>query len=140
MIDNRMMKLAQAVLLIILVSGCEKGGAPPVAEPQKILEITAVQLAILKSDPPQLNINAKGNTSSSGWTNPELKPFVYVAPPQDGIYDFDFVATPPAEGSATVITPIEVTHTLSPLPGELKGVRIHATQNKMEAMLPAGDS
>ncbi|KPJ93033.1 MAG: hypothetical protein AMJ55_08860 [Gammaproteobacteria bacterium SG8_15] len=98
-------------------------------------EITDVQLTLSKSNPPQLDIAVKGNVTSSGWTKPELTPFVYVTPPQDGIYDYDFQAVPPAGPAATVITPIEAGYSLNPLPDNLKGVRIHASQNKMEAML-----
>ena len=128
--------LAFIVLSISLIS-CNDGTQPPPPEssPQKIAEVTGVKLSVLESDPLQLNITAKGNVSSSGWTKPELVPFVYVAPPQDGIYDFDFNAVPPSGPSATVITPIEATYRLSPLPDTLKGVRIHAAQNKKEAML-----
>ena len=120
----------------ILVTGCD-GDSPPSQEFQteKIAEITDVQLALLKSNPPQLDIVAKGNVTSSGWTSPELVPYVYVMPPQDGIYDYDFQAIPPAGPAATVITPIEARYTLNPLPANLKGVRIHALQNNMEAML-----
>ena len=126
------------ILLVVAVSCNKETETPQESSPQKIAEVTDVQLSVLESDPLQLNISAKGNVTSSGWTKPELVPFVYVAPPQDGIYDFDFVAAPPADVSAPVITPIEVTHRLNPLPTALKGVRIHATQNNMVAMLATG--
>ena len=135
---HRFHVLLLSAFLLALTVGCDDGTSPPQdSTPQKIAEITDVQLTILKSNPPQLSITAKGNTSSSGWSKPELKPFVYVAPPQDGIYDFDFVAVPPSGGSATVITPVEATYILNPLPETLKGVRMHSAQNNKEAMLEA---
>ena len=129
--------LLAIIVLSVSLTSCDDGTQPPPQESthQKIPEVTDVQLSVLESDPLQLNITAKGNVSSSGWTKPELVPFVYVAPPQDGIYDFDFNAVPPSGASATVITPIETTYRLSPLPDTLKGVRIYAVQNKKEAMI-----
>jgi len=125
--------------LLVGIVSCSDGTTPPKEPtPEKIAEVTDIQLSVIESDPIQLNITAKGNVSSSGWTKPELVPFVYVAPPQDSIYDFDLLAVPPAEASAPVVTPIEVTQRLNPLPSELKGVRIHAAQNNMVAMLETG--
>jgi hypothetical protein len=142
MLKDGFVKLLSYVSLVsfaTLVSSCNDATTPPgELAPENITEVIDIQLAVLESDPLQLNITAKGNVSSSGWTNPELVPFVYVVPPQDGIYDFDFLAIPPEEVSAPVITPIEVTHRLNPLPSNLKGVRIHATQNNKVAMLDAG--
>jgi hypothetical protein len=42
-------------------------------------------------------ITASGTVPSAGWSNPQLAPYTYVQAPPDGIYDFDFVATPPKE-------------------------------------------
>ncbi|MDQ3185105.1 MAG: hypothetical protein M3Q16_01300 [Pseudomonadota bacterium] len=105
---------------------------------KKILEVTEVKLAILESFPPQLRISASGNVPTGGWSNPRLVPYIYIQPPPDGIYDFDFVADPP-EGIATqVISPIEVVHVWKDLPDRLKGVRIHASQNSKTALLEMG--
>ncbi|QUJ68354.1 hypothetical protein KDD30_04275 [Photobacterium sp. GJ3] len=64
---------------------------------EKIFEVSHVELALMKSHPPQLGIRAHGFTTTLGWENARLVPFVYVMPPADGIYEFDFVATPPAD-------------------------------------------
>jgi hypothetical protein len=138
MFNHRVFNLVMTMFLMALLTSCNKGTPPSPSEkptPQKIAEVTDVKLAILKSNPPQLSISAKGNVSSSGWTNPELTPFEYVQPPPDGIYDFTFQAVPPTGPAATVMTPVEATYTLNPIPNTLKGVRIHAAQNSKEAML-----
>ena len=72
---------------------------------EKILEVLEVELAILESFPPQLQITARGMVPTAGWTNPRLEPFIFIQPPPDGIYEFDFVADPPSGVAAQVITP-----------------------------------
>ncbi len=105
---------------------------------KKVLEVQSVQLSILESLPEQLRIIASGTVPTGGWTDPELIQYVYVTPPRDGIYDFDFVAKPP-EGIVTqVITPIEVSYTLESIPDDLKGARIHASTNAIVALLDRG--
>ncbi len=101
----------------------------------KVLEVTDIQLAILKTNPPMLNITAHGTVPTGGWTDPELIPYVYVQAPPDGIYDFDFVAQKPDGIVAQVITPIVANHTLREVPENLKGVRVHASLNARVALL-----
>ncbi len=105
---------------------------------QLILEVTAVDLAILESNPPQLQIAAQGNVSTPGWFNPQLVPYVYIQAPPDGIFDFDFVATPPSNIVPQVITPISVT--LVQLAEGVRGVRIHTSTNSQEALLMVEES
>ncbi|MDH4276248.1 MAG: hypothetical protein OEW08_14540 [Gammaproteobacteria bacterium] len=139
MLNHGALKLFIATLLMVSFTSCKKPESPPPPTEQSsarlISEVTEVSLAMLKTNPPQLSITAKGNVSSAAWTKPQLKPFVYIAPPQDGIYDFNFEAVPPQGPAAAVMSPVETTYTLNPMPDTLKGVRIHATQNKKEAML-----
>ena len=61
----------------------------------KVDSVNKVELALLKSKPPKLSIKADGEVPTGGWSAGELVPRVYVQPPPDGIYDFDFVAEPP---------------------------------------------
>jgi len=104
-------------------------------ESQLIYSVNDVELAILKSDPPQLSISAKGETRTGGWTNPELVEIIYVTPPADGIYEYEFVATPPDGPSTTALTPIEAETVRHSIPKELKGVRVKAETNSKEALL-----
>jgi len=103
---------------------------------KKIIEVTEVTLNILKKNPPILEIICKGNVSSGGWSNGQLTPFVYIMPPLDGIYEFDFVADEPTGISTQVISEI----TSEPFmwdnfPTEVKGVKVYASSNsKLEKL------
>lgn len=105
--------------------------------PQSVLEISAIHLALLESFPAKLQITVAGTVPSPGWSNPQLVPYTYVQAPPDGIYDFDFVATPPQGIVTKVVTPIRVRTTV-PATG-VKGVRIHAALNVKEALIERGE-
>lgn len=109
--------------------------APQAAATKQVLRVRDVDLFVLKRQPPVLTIVAAGEVPTPGWTDAELVPFVYIQPPPDGIYDFDFEARPPQGIVTEVITPIKASELLSPIPSDLKGVRIHAQQNAIVAML-----
>jgi hypothetical protein len=70
---------------------------------EKIFEVTEVEL---ESSAPQLTIRASGYVSTSGWSNPQLRP-VFVQAPPDGIYDFDFVAERPTGTVLDTLTHID---------------------------------
>jgi hypothetical protein len=106
-------------------------------ESESILEIAEVNLFVLKSFPSQLQIVASGIAPTSGWSNPQLVPYTYVQAPPDGIYDFDFVATPPQDIVAEVITPIRAQYIWPIFPQELSGVRIHTSTNSQVVLLNA---
>ncbi len=122
-----------ALIAIAAMSGCAT--SEPSAEPRRVMEVTEVKLAVLESQPPQLQITAIGNVPTAGWKDARLRPYTYVQPPPDGIYDYDFVAVPPDGPAATVITPVNATLRVSPMPEGIKGVRIHAQRNNMVARL-----
>lgn len=85
-----------------------------------------------------LILKASGQAAGAGYTDAQFLPRIYPAPPPDGIYEVDVVATKPAAGAA-VTTPIEVKGEWSAYPkAHLKGVRFMARTNSVEAALPAG--
>lgn len=100
-----------------------------------VLDVTEIQLSILKSNPPKLGITVIGVVPTSHWQNPELVEYIYVQAPPDGIYDFDFIAEPPQGTSMQVLTPILVSHVWDGKIENIKGVRIHFSKGKMEQML-----
>jgi hypothetical protein len=102
---------------------------------EKIVEVDRVSVSYIKRNPPQLQIGADGKTGSSGWSEPELVQRVYIVPPADGIYDYDFVAKPPPEASTQILTQISATAIRRDIPNGMKGVRVHAKTNKKEAKL-----
>lgn len=101
-----------------------------------IYKVNAVHLAIDKSHPPHLHVSAIGEVSSGGWKAATLAPRIYIKPPQDGIQDLDFEATPPkgSDPVIQVILPIAAGAVLA-LPDWLKGVRVHAKINALVTLL-----
>lgn len=98
----------------------------------KVLEVTQLDVQVLESFPPQLRVSVFGTTPSPGWTNPQLIPYTYVQALPDGIYDFDFVATPPTGIVANVLSPIRLR---ADLPGAgVNGIRVHASLNFKEVV------
>ncbi|MCB9958599.1 MAG: hypothetical protein H6843_08365 [Rhodospirillaceae bacterium] len=88
----------------------------------------------------RINIIVTGLVNTPGWSNAELWGRRYYVAPEDGIYDFDFIAQPPAPNSdsvvSQVITPIELRPVvLFDLPEGFRGVRVHAASNSMEALV-----
>lgn len=107
---------------------------------KKIYHIDSVDSIISKKNPPTLEISSVGKTATGGWDKKsgELVPYVYVNPPADGIYDFDFVATAPepSEIVPQVLTPITAnTYTWEKYPPDLKGVRVHGNSNSKEILI-----
>lgn len=97
---------------------------------KKVFEVTTVTLVILKKNPPVLEINAYGKVSSGGWKKGKLIPYVYIAPPADGLYEFDFVAGEPNGASIQVISEITSEPFLwDDFPKDLKGVKVYSSSN-----------
>lgn len=97
---------------------------------KRISKINDVELRILESNPPQLLIQCAGLASSSGWGNPHLVPL--KSEPKNGIYEYEFVADPPAGIVLPVLSPIVASLQLSEIPGDFKGVLIHSATNSEE--------
>ncbi|AFZ31683.1 hypothetical protein Glo7428_3197 [Gloeocapsa sp. PCC 7428] len=102
---------------------------------KKVLEVQEIKLAILESFPPQLSITAIGTVPTQGWKNAELIPYVYIQPPIDGIYEFDFVAEPPEGIVAPALASIQANFRLETIPTNLRGVKVYASSNSQVALL-----
>lgn len=105
------------------------------ASPQPVYSVETVSIEIIKSHPPQLQIFAEGTVPSTGFTDAMLDEIIYTDPPHDGMYEYNFVATPPEEVSADVMTPIRAEALRFPLPNGLKGVSVRSETNITLAML-----
>lgn len=135
-IQNTLLLRITCFTMISLLIACEENeDKPPNRQLQQVYEVTAIQLSVLESLPPQLKIDAEGSTRSGGWSNLQLAPYKYITPPVDGIYEFDFKAQPPEDTATQIITPIKASYTMNPLPENLKGVKIYAEQNSAVALL-----
>lgn len=105
------------------------------ASSELVYQVDSVELATLKSNPPQLQIVARGTVRTGGYTNGTLIEIVYIQPPEDGIWEYDFVADPPSGPSPDVVTPIEAQTVRTSIPDGLKGIRVKGETNSAEAML-----
>ena len=104
-----------------------------------VTEVKVQYLMTIPEDPPAISVEVKGHTATSGWTHPELGQWMYIKEPADGILDLDFLASPPTGIVLQVLTPISVTQAF-PVPGWVKGVRIHSSSNKIVTMLGTAPS
>jgi hypothetical protein len=105
----------------------------------KVMEVTNVALTIFKTKPPILYIFAEGIVPTLGYKNGKLLPYIYIKPPADGIWDFDFVADKPDGIVPQVLAPITADYMWEDFPSDLKGVRIRAAHNQIEAKLSSSD-
>ncbi len=100
-----------------------------------IPRIKEVKVSILKPNPPILQIEALGEVNSGGWTQGTLLPYVYIVPPKDGIYEFDFVALAPTGPATRALEDIEASYDWRDFPKDLKGVRVHGAENSKETLI-----
>lgn len=97
--------------------------------------IRSATIAIVKTNPPGLDIHVEGDVTSSGWSGFALQYFVYITPPADGIYEADMVGEPPAGISLPAITPFSHNEVRTPFPDDLKGLKVYSATNCLTAML-----
>lgn len=133
----RILPNLMVLIILVAVHGCagSKYGSNGDGVMSRIYKVTDIKLTRLQSNPPQLQIMAKGKVTSSGWTKPQLQPFTYIKPPTDGIYDLDFVAVPASGITLTVISDVKTRYIMTPVPNNLKGVRVHSKSNNKVVLL-----
>jgi hypothetical protein len=85
-------------------------------------------------------IVAVGTASTSGWGDGALYPRIYIRPPEDGVWDWDFVAAPPTGVALDVISPIAAQSALFTRPEWMRGVRVHASANAAEVLVDNAQS
>jgi hypothetical protein len=96
-----------------------------------VMNVSAVHLTNYLSYPAQWSVTAHGHVNTGGWTNPKLEQRIYVAPPADGIQDFDFVAQPPGGMAPQVVLPIAAQTGPSFYPAWVKGIRVNSAANSI---------
>jgi hypothetical protein len=95
-----------------------------------ILKIESVEMRLLKSNPPQLQVIAHGQVSTTGWENPELlRPKM---DPVEGIYQLDFFAEPPEGNVPQIIMSISASYLFTEIPKDLKGIKVVSSTNSIE--------
>lgn len=101
---------------------------------EPIVKLDAAVVETGKGD--SLLLKATGDAAGPGYTDAVFVPRIYPAPPPDGIYEVDVVATRPAGAMAPAATPIEVKGEWPNYPKEhLKAVRFMAKSNSVTAPL-----
>jgi hypothetical protein len=91
-------------------------------------------LIVIPENPPAIAVSADGWVPTTGWSHPDLSPWVYIVPPKDGILDLDFVATPPTGLVLQVFSRIAVAKAFA-VPRWVRGVRVHSSTNSIEALI-----
>ena len=103
---------------------------------EQVTKVSDASIEVSKSG--SLLMKATGETPAAGYTDQGFLKRIYAAPPPDGIYEFDAVATKPTNPAAQVITKIEIKGDWKEYPKDkLKGVKFIAKGNEVTAMLPA---
>ena len=100
-----------------------------------VSRIESIDATIDRSLPSQIVARVRADTTSAGWVNPEFVPFVYTEPPKDGIYEFVLTAERPAGILAPRVTPFTAELVWRNAPPDVRGIRIHAVENKKEDRL-----
>lgn len=100
----------------------------------KVSRVLSVDLRGLRKTDPQLLIAAEGQVPTSGWSDGELSEYIYVVPPEDGIYEFDFVAKPPSGPVIQVVSPIFASDMTKWHRG-IKGIKVYAAENSVTVRL-----
>jgi hypothetical protein len=98
----------------------------------RILEVTSA--SVVRATGGTTIIVSEGMVTTTGWRNAELQPRIYLRPPSDGIWDWDFVATPPQGIVLQVLTRIAVQSVNFVPPDWMRGVRVHGSSNSEETM------
>jgi hypothetical protein len=99
----------------------------------RIMNVDEVRVVVFKAGAVNLfAVYAKGHVPTTGWTNIELDQFFYIVPPVDGIMDFDFTGNAPSGIVGQVVLPVTAS-AVNRMPNWLKGVRVIAKENAMEA-------
>ena len=80
-------------------------------------------------------IVASGSVPTSGWRDGALHPRIYIRPPEDGMWDWDFTASPPNGIAADVISQVNAQSAEFPPPAWMRGVRVHASTNSIDAFV-----
>ena len=124
-----------AFAAVISLAACALAPAPKGSgEAKELAQINAVRLAATM-EPRTLTIFVEALAPTPGYTDLTLKPVTYVQRPPDGIYDVTALGTPPDGIAAQHLDRVEFRYRWTGFPADLRGVRVHANGNSIEARL-----
>lgn len=104
-------------------------------EPELVASVIRADVNLSKSMPPILTVMATGEVPTGGWSDAELSAAVYIDPPADGIQDYDFNARRPSGQVTQAFEQIEAESSWEDPAQWIRGVRIKAAENSLEAMI-----
>lgn len=102
---------------------------------RSVFTVESIDLAVIKMNPPKLQVTVIGTTRTAGWKNVRLQPRIYVHPPADGIWEFEFIADPPLGIVLEMVTPVTASYLYEGDFSGWKGVRIVAETNTKQKLL-----
>ncbi|MGY3695007.1 hypothetical protein ACVIGA_005087 [Bradyrhizobium sp. USDA 3240] len=102
------------------------------ARVRTVTAVSANQIQLPAPFKEQLVVVAQGDVPTTGWSHIRLSPRYYVAPPADGIWDFDFIGDEPTGGVGQVILPVAA-EIIAAHPAWCTGVRVHSATNSITA-------
>lgn len=126
--------MAKASPFILIAAAYAVAAPATAAEAKPVMRVTAASATIVKKGGP-VRVCARGAVPTTGWTRPVLTPRIYVQSPPDGIWDFDFSATPPRGPAGQMVSTVRAEKVWSGYYKGLKGVRVHGARNSVVARL-----
>jgi hypothetical protein len=117
--------------ILALVALCGPGAIAQEKEKElvpfkRVPEILEVTFELQTTEPPNLAVTATGRVSSGGWTEVQLLRRVYIAPPADGIWEYDLLGKPPAGAAIQVLSKVKGTDLWEKVElDKLKGIRVY---------------
>lgn len=104
---------------------------------KQALSILTVDVNSYKTQPPLLVISSSAEMPHDGHLRAFLIQRVYVAPPADGIWDFDLIAEYPDNIVFADVLTVAIAEPFSwkNFPQEVKGVRVHGSLNDKTALI-----
>lgn len=118
--------------IFLVIAG--PGGIPIIdraSESNSVEPVSKVTTVEGSLDNGKVLITAKGIVPTTGWSNATLSPVMYVVPPADGIFAYQFVATRPGGFVNQVETIIETAPSSIEHLRKMKGIRVEAATNAM---------
>ena len=100
-----------------------------------VWRIEDVDAVVDRAQPGQIVARVRAEATTSGWINPQFVPLIDNEPPNDGIYDFVLTAERPGGITLQQITPMTAELVWRNPPPGVRGIRIHAVENRKEDRL-----
>lgn len=125
-VSRRFFVLSFAVTAILLPAPLFAADPPAAAGPPDNQRVPVIkEIKYEAEDHTKLKIEVHGEVPTGGWKEPRLIQRIYVRPPADGIWEYDFFAVKPGGIVTQAITPISAKDVWENPPRSLKGIRVY---------------